>query len=109
MVLFFRMLRRHVRRLLVLILDRWGVHKASVLQKYLRRHRRKIRVEYLPAYAPELNPTEQVWNHAKYSDLLSATPDDVDELANLVGGSLWRQRGESQLLRSFFRTARLPL
>jgi len=109
LVFFLRMLRCHIRRPLVLILDRWSVHKAGVLQKYLRRHKRHIRVEYLPAYAPELNPAEQVWNHTKYSDLPNAAPADIEELANLVGSSLMQQRREWHLLRSFFQTARLRL
>ena len=28
----------------------------------------RLTIEWLPAYAPELNPTEQVWNHTKYGD-----------------------------------------
>ena len=109
LVHFLRSLRRHLRRPLVLILDRWSVHKAAAMGAYLQRHRRHLRVEWLPSYAPELNPTEQVWNHVKYAELPNATPDDLEALAGLVGGSLLRQRGQSPLLRSFFQTARLRL
>jgi len=109
LVHFLRSLRRHLRRPLVLILDRWSVHKAAAMGAYLRRHRRHLQVEWLPSYAPELNPTEQVWNHVKYAELPNATPDDLEALAGSVGGSLLRQRGQSQLLRSFFQTARLRL
>ncbi len=109
LVEFLRNLRRHVRRPLWLILDRSSVHKAKILREYLHRHQHKIRVDWLPPYAPELNPTEQVWNHAKHADLPNATPDNVEELATLVGSSLADQRSQSHLLRSFFETARLRL
>ena len=61
-------LLRMIRRKVVLILDRWSVHRAAVaiLQK---RYPDRLTIEWLPAYAPELNPTEQVWNHTKYGDL----------------------------------------
>lgn len=48
-----------------------------------------------PSYPPELNPTEQVWNHVKYSELPNATLDDIEALAGLVGGSLLRQNSRS--------------
>lgn len=108
-VAFLRHLRRHLRRSITLILDRGSVHRAAVVQRYLRRHRAHIRVEWLPAYAPELNPTEQVWNHTKYTDLANDVPDDVHELAAHVGGSLARLRRQPRLVRSFFKTAKLPL
>ena len=39
-----------------------------------------IQFEWLPAYAPELNPVEQCWNRTKYSDLPNFIPDDIDHL-----------------------------
>jgi len=108
-VSFLRLLRRCLRRDMVLILDRWGVHRSARVRKYLESHGEKIRVEWLPGYAPELNPTEQVWNHAKYSDLANLAPPDLEELGRLVQSSFKRQRGQSRLLRSFFETARLRL
>jgi transposase len=108
-VVFLRQLRRGLRRRLVLIWDRWGVHRARVVHEYLQRHRDRIKVEWLPAYAPELNPAEQVWNHAKYSDLANFIPEDADDLHRHVDISIQDQRGQSSLLRSFFTTARLAL
>lgn len=108
-VAFLRQLRVGIRRPLVLIWDRWSVHRAKVVREYLERHRGRILVEWLPAYAPELNPAEQVWNHAKYSDLANFIPEDCDDLHRHVDLSLEGQRRQSDLLRSFFKTARLAL
>ncbi len=106
---FLRSVRGHLRRDMVLILDRWSVHKSAAMRRYLERHCRSIQVEWLPAYAPELNPAEQVWNHTKHSDLPNLAPQHVQELGRRVHCSIRRQRRRPALLRSFFETARLEL
>ena len=108
-VRFLRSLRRHLRRGFVLILDRWSVHRAVAVRKFIQVHSDTIRVEWLPSYAPDLNPVEQVWNHAKYTDLANVAPRDLEELEPLVQSSISRTRGQSRLLRSSFHTANLPL
>lgn len=61
---FVRMLLRRVKGSVVLIMDNLRVHKSKSFQAYVRQTRR-LRVEYLPAYAPELNPCELVFSAAK--------------------------------------------
>jgi transposase len=107
-VTFLRLVRRSLRRKVVVILDRGKVHRAAVVQDYVERHSDNIHLEELPAYAPQLNPTEQVWNHAKYADLPNLAPDDLKELDLLVRSSMRNARGQSGLLRSFFDLAGLP-
>ena len=50
-----------------------------------------MHVEWLPGYAPELNPSEQIWNHDKYTDLANFVPDDIQHLARRVGLSFHYQ------------------
>ena len=104
-----RHLRRHVRRKLVLIWDGGSCHRGKPARDYLRRHAGTIRVERLPPYAPDLNPAEQPWNHAKYSDLANFVALDAPDLHEHVDASLRDQRTQSRLLHSFFRTAKLTL
>lgn len=106
---FLRQVRSHLRREMVLILDRLNVHRAAMAGEYVQRHSDSIRVEFLPAYAPDLSPVEQVWNHSKYADLANLAPDDVEELDSLVNSSITNTRGQSHLLRSFFKMAGLSL
>jgi transposase len=84
------------------------VHRSGV-RRLKRRFGRRIDVEWLPAYSPDLNPDEQVWNHSKYSQLANFIPDDVDHLAKAVKISLRIQSRQQDLLRSFFQTAKLPI
>jgi transposase len=63
----------------------------------------------LPAYAPELNPVEAVWNHTKYADLANFVPDDTTALFDAVATSLDDLAYNTNLKHSCFRWARLPL
>ena len=106
-VSFLRALHRHLGRC-ILVLDRWSVHRKAV--RVLRqKHPRWFDAEWLPPYAPELNPVEQVWNHSKYSDLANFLPKDVAHLRGELRRSIRKQRGRQPLLRSFFEFAGLGL
>ena len=59
------------------------------------------------AYAPELNPVEQCWNHTKYADLPNFIPKDVDPLHHEVTASIDNQSNDNTLLRSSFDQAKL--
>ena len=45
----------------VLVLDNAPYHKSSVIKEYPGLLSRNIKVEFLPPYNPELNPTETCW------------------------------------------------
>jgi transposase len=108
-VRFPRCIRWQLRRKLLVILDRGKVHRARVVQEYLRRLQGKIRLDPLPGYAPDLNPVEQVWNHTKYSDMANLAPENLRELGSLVNACISRTRYQWHLLRAFFELAGLSL
>lgn len=107
-VAFVKRLRRQLQRPLIVILDRWPVHRAAVKQLQASRLQ-GLEFEWLPAYAPELNPVEPRWSYTKYSDLANFVPDDVRELKVAVRHSLRKPTRNSHLKRSFFRSAKLNL
>ena len=47
---------------------------------YLARQRAWLTVEPLPAYAPELNPIEQVWGNVKTRELANVCAPDLAAL-----------------------------
>jgi len=55
---------RHVKGPFILIWDRSRTHKANIVKAFLEKHP-NIHVEYLPAYAPELNPEEYCHGNVK--------------------------------------------
>lgn len=105
---FIAPLLRRLGRPIILVMDRYSVHRAAA-RRLEARFGRRIRIEWLPAYAPELNPDEQVWNRAKYTDLANFIPEDVEALGHALAASLGTTRVQQPLLRSFFRHAKLPL
>jgi transposase len=102
------LVHRHLQRKFILVLDRYNVHRKAV-RLLSEKYPQWFDTEWLPAYAPELNPVEQVWNHSKYSDLANFIPDDVHHLHRQLYSSIRDQRGKSALLRSFFKHAKLAL
>lgn len=105
---FFRSLHRQLGGGIVLVLDRYSVHRGAV-RRILRSGAKWLAAEWLPPYAPELNPDEQVWNRSKYADLANFIPDDVQHLEAELLGSLEAQSRAPRLLRSYFKKAKLGL
>lgn len=75
---FLSQLLRHLRGPLIVVWDNFGTHKGPPIQAMLHRNPR-LRLEHFPAYAPELNPDEGVWNLLK-SRLANGQPEDQDRL-----------------------------
>jgi transposase len=111
---FLRALDRHVcgrGGAMIVVQDRLNVHRAAVKRWLAGRSPDdpRVMVEWLPSYAPELNPAEQLWNNGKRVDLANLAPTDRDDLRAHVRRSLTRQRCRPSLLAAAFDHARLPL
>jgi hypothetical protein len=106
LVRFLREVHSHLRRPLILVCDRLSAHRSAVRQ-LLDSGAKWLRVEWLPAYAPELDPVEDVWNQAKYGDLANVVPEDIHDLHRTLETLLETYRHEPERLHSFFHAARL--
>lgn len=99
---YLRHLRRHVRGPCFLLWDRFPAHRARSVQSYLA-ETMAWHSEFLPAYAPELNPIENVWCYMKTHSRTNEVAFDLDDLtrsARRHGRSLQRS---DRLLRSFLK------
>ena len=84
-----------------LILDRHPAHVAASVRRFLQSNKRRLRVHYLPGYAPDLNPDEHVWGLLKgwlRSDPLEAEED----LKEVVTTSMQNMQADPRLVRKFF-------
>lgn len=106
LVSFVRQLHRRLGRPITLVWDRSGPHRRAA-KLLLDDEPTWLRIEWLPPYAPDLNPTEQCWNHSKNVDLGNYLPDNTEQLSAAVRKSFTQQRNNQPLLRSFFQTAQL--
>jgi transposase len=103
---FLRHLLRHLRGPVIALFDNLRTHKGKPLAELRARHRR-LRVEYFPAYAPELNPDEGVWSWTKRK-LANGRPDAIDELLVELFKSLEQLRRSPKKLRGCIEQSELP-
>jgi hypothetical protein len=108
LIWLLKLLHRRYRREVVIVWDRWSVHR-TVAAYFAANHPNWFCFEFLPAYTPELNPTEQCWNRTKYTDLPNFVPVDLEHLHQAVSSSITGQSKNQTLLRSYFAYAKLQL
>ncbi len=90
---FLKLLKRHFRgRKLILIWDRLNGHRSHVMKSYLAQQRSWLRVEFLPPYAPDLNPVETLWGNVKGQELANLEVDNVLDMADDFRKGLARAR-----------------
>jgi transposase len=99
---FVKKLRKDVGRPIIVIADNASYHNGKAAQEYAQESGGEVIIHNLPAYAPELNPDEQVWNHAK--SRLSRMPfinlEDMKAAAFRVLRSI---QADAELILSFFQ------
>ena len=100
---------RHGERLLV-VWDRSPIHRAAPVQEFLTEEAREsVITEFLPPYAPDLNPDEGVWQHLKHVELSNVCCWNLAELNYELGLAIRRLRAQPHLIQSFFGQAGLAL
>jgi hypothetical protein len=107
LVAHFRRLRRTFRTPLVVVLDNLNQHKGTDLRDWCTGVG-DVHLEYLPAYAPELNPAEGVWSHGKCVTAAGRLVDDGGQLEQLARNAI-DAASEQHLLQGFIRATRLPI
>jgi transposase len=60
-------------------------------------------VEYLPGYAPELNPVEYIWAYWKQHALPNVCPKDYWSLDKTARRTLKRKRRRPRLITAFWQ------
>jgi hypothetical protein len=98
-------LRRQVAGAMIIIWDRLQAHRSAVVKAFLADHS-EIDVEWLPAYAPELNPEEECHGNVKQG-MRNATPETEAEIREQADRGFARLRRRPDLLLNFFRHAGL--
>ena len=104
---FLEHLQRQLRTPIVLIWDSFQAHKGELLNQCVLP--RSAHLQYLPPYAPELNPVEYLWSWLKTNPLANDPAADLHSLAHRARRAAYSVQHRQQLLRSFFRHTGLPL
>ena len=89
------------------IWDGGNMHRGQPIRDLLTRERGRVHLERLPAYAPMLNPVEQLWSWLKYSRLCNYAPHNVGELHGRAQKELNGIRRSRKRMRSFWNACDL--
>jgi transposase len=109
-VQFLWHLGQQLKRPVLLIWDRSPIHRrANVTEFVANIGSAGLRVELLPAYAPDLNPVEWLWRHLKDVEMANLACRDLEELHQEFHLALGRIRRKPWLFPSFFEGAGLSL
>jgi transposase len=95
--------------MVTLVWDNLPAHTSLAMRQWLADQHAWLQVEYLPAYAPDLNPVEGLWANLKGVELANRACGSLEELAAAAEQGIGRVRGESELLFSFLHQAGLSL
>jgi len=98
---------KQIQGLIIVVWDNAAIHKGAPIRNICSRYRR-LRLEALPPYAPELNPDEGVWNHAE-RNLSNGQPSTKKILRREITRILNNLRSLQPNLRSCFYKSDLPL
>ena len=104
---FLNALLRHIRGPLTIVWDRLSAHKSKITRQFIADQGNRLVVEYLPGYAPELNPVEYIWAYWKQHTLPNVCPKDYWTLDETARKTLKRMRRRPRLITAFWHQADL--
>ena len=109
-VRFLRLLLRRISGKLLMIWDGSPIHRSQAIKDFLKRGAgKRLHLERLPGYAPELNPQEGVWNLLKRRELKNLCCRDVPQVADELRRAKERLRHRRTILKQCFAHAGCPV
>ena len=99
---FLQKLRHDAGCPIFVIADNARYHHSKKVRAFLDTQAGQIMMAFLPPYSPELNPDEQVWNHAKAA--AGKRPiQSKHEMEAVILAAMQAIQQKADLVRSFFR------
>ena len=86
-----------------LVVDGLPAHKKAAVMEYVTSTERRLTLHFLPGYAPDLNPDELVWSHAKRTGVARKPLMKGEKLQERVHEQLQKIGENKNLVRSFFK------
>jgi len=93
-------------RPLILLVDHATFHKSKEVKKYVRAHRAKLKVFFLPKRSPAYNPDEQVWNEVKNDSIGKQPIKNKVDLKNRLIETMDSLKENTKRIISFFQLPR---
>jgi transposase len=106
---FLRQLQERIARPMLVIWDGLAAHKSRAVRDHVASTNDQIRLAYLPAYAPELNPVEYLWGHWKHHEIPNLCAATLSLLSREARRALRRMQRRPSLIRAFWIQSELSL
>lgn len=106
-VAFLKALVAQIEQPLLIIWDGLRAHRSRLVRKYLDSLEGHVAMDFLPPYAPELNPVEYLWAWLKRHALANYCPGSITELAYTARGKLKSAQKRPTLIAAFWKQAEL--
>jgi transposase len=106
-VQFLKQLQRQLKRKLLVIWDGLPAHRSRLVRDYVDSTHGAIQLEWLPGYAPELNPVEFLWAHWKQHELANFCPKNFAELSHFARNRLKRSQHRPKIIAACWTQAEL--
>lgn len=100
---FLKRLMHDSNRKVFLIWDGHPTHKAKKVRECVASFKGRLEIFILPSYSPDLNPTEQLWNHTKTKAVGRQSISGPNSLKKAVIGKLRSLQKLPIKIASFFR------
>jgi transposase len=101
-ITFLQQLQRQIHGKLLIIWDGSPIHRSKAIKAYLASGgAKRIHLERLPGYAPELNPDEGVWSYLKRVELKNVVCKNLSELEHELRKAVRRLRPNMNALLGF--------
>ena len=104
---FLKHLLRHISGKVLVIWDGLRSHRSRMVSEFVSSTNDRLTIEFLPAYAPELNPVEYLWGYWKQHELPNFCPKNFFELSHHARKALCRMRRRPTLVAAFWKQAKL--
>ncbi len=104
---FLKALQATIGRKLLIIWDRLQAHRSKLVHQHVEAQRVQIALEFLPAYAPEMNPTECIWGYLKHHAMPNYCARDLGDLAVRARSNLRSMQRRPTLVSAFWKQAEL--
>jgi len=100
---FLKRLMVGAKQTIYLIVDRGPAHRARKTQEFVKTLNGKLKLFFLPPYAPDRNPDELVWKHLKADTVGRLVTTGKASFRGHVTSSMRRLQNNPSKIRSFFQ------
>lgn len=107
-VRFLKHLLHQIAGKLLVIWDQLPAHRGQAVKDFLcDGAAKRLQLELLPSYAPDLNPDEGVWNYLKNVELKNLCCHNLAELWDELRKAIERLRHKTDVIKGCIRQIRL--